>query len=316
MHAAIDGAGSTSLADRVSLLLLGDSRDRVLFGQTQSTQCTGKLGGCRGTSRLNGTGAEHCYNFQWASPSHFPIASYWQSTAGAHCRNDTRLAAFGYFLHYGVSSSGPYLHDWSTHGHPRWAGPGWSDACNVDGDSTCILNSAALAIEAARRFMHRSPQDSRVHILFSSLLWDLGRRYEHHRRQSVGAWMDEYRANYTRIIDELHAALTWPAALHSRRLSTVLALSTPFDVPSAWPFFEGNQNATAVMTDAAAAHVRAVARARGLPLVDWHRSFRNEAARSSERLIDAYGHPSIGAGVRLAWREVERALMRTSTTST
>ena len=127
------------MVHRISLLLLGDSRDRVLYGQTIGILCTGERGGCQGQSRANGshTTAKHCYSWQWAAPARFPIHSNWQSAGGALCtRASSHLAAFGYMLIYGVSSEGPYLHDWETHGHIGWAGSGWNGpiaCCTIPG---------------------------------------------------------------------------------------------------------------------------------------------------------------------------------------
>ena len=87
------------MVHRISLLLLGDSRDRVLYGQTVGILCTGERGGCQGQSRANGshTTAKHCYSWQWAAPARFPIHSNWQSAGGALCtRASSHLAAFGY----------------------------------------------------------------------------------------------------------------------------------------------------------------------------------------------------------------------------
>ena len=50
----------------------------------------------------------------------------------------------------------------------------------------------------------------------------------------------------------------------------------------------------------------ATAAARGLPLVDWHRAFR--AHEGTARTTDVWGHPTVGAGVALAWGELAEAL--------
>ena len=94
------------MVHRISLLLLGDSRDRVLYGQTVGILCTGERGGCQGQSRANGshTTAKHCYSWQWAAPARFPINSNWQSAGGARHRHKSRPRRFGYMLIYGVSS--------------------------------------------------------------------------------------------------------------------------------------------------------------------------------------------------------------------
>ena len=293
---------------RVSVLLLGDSRDRLVYGQTVGPLCTGAAGGCRGTSRLNGSGAPHCYSWQWASPSEFPIHSYWQSAAGALCQNgpnaNSRLAAFGYMIHFGLSPTAPFLSDWSTHSHVNWSGLGWMDAI---GDQPAV-NSAALAVEAAGRFTSRAPSDSRVCVVFSSLLWDLGRRVEHFPRQSLHAWADEYRRNYTRLVLELQDVLARHDASQSHRSTSLLALATAYDVPRHWKFYEPKLNATARMLDLVAEHVRATASRQRLPLVDLQRRFREvQREQPGVDLIDMYGHPRAGLGTALAWNESSQA---------
>ena len=295
------------MVHRISLLLLGDSRDRVLYGQTVGILCTGERGGCQGQSRANGshTTAKHCYSWQWAAPARFPINSNWQSAGGALCtRASSHLAAFGYMLIYGVSSVGPYLHDWETHGHKGWAGSGWMDG--EDGSSTPPrVDSASLAVEAAWRFATRAPADSKVCIVFSSLLWDLGRRVEHFPRQSMDAWSEQWKSNYTSIVTRLTNRLA-----ESRRDGNVmLALSTPYDPPSEWKYFE-RHNATRKRTDLVAAHVRRVATERsGLSLIDWQADFR-AAMRlnaSAKPLTDYYAHPT-REGVTLAFGALSRGV--------
>ena len=156
------------------------------------------------------------------------------------------------------------------------------------------------------RFASRAPADSRVCIVFSSLLWDLGRRVEYHPHQSVAAWTNEWATNYTAVVESLAKGLELLDSLQPHRPKSQLALATAYDVPTRWKFFEAHGNATLAMADAAAAHVRYTARRRGLALVDWQRSFR-EAAQP-ESLTDGFGHPSVGAGVALAWSELGKVL--------
>jgi hypothetical protein len=296
----------TSLASllaspRPAVLLLGDSRDRVVYGHSVGRLCTGTLSGCAGTSRRNGTveSAEHCYSWQWAAPAHFPIASYYQSGGGALCRSDKPLAAFAYLIHYGVSSSGPYLHDWRTHGHEHWAGVGWMDVAN----STPRVNSAALAAEAAARFARRAPENSRVCIVYASLMWDLGRHRElFHARQPWPVWQVEFARNYTAVVEQLSSALH-EADQHrvSSAHRSVLALTAGYDVPNQWAFYEQHDNASLRMVESAAAQVLGHA-TRGIRVVDLYQRFRDRPD-----LYDKFGHPTLD-GVSLIWDTIADAL--------
>ena len=321
-HTATPSAPDPHTQQRISLLLLGDSRDRLLYGQTVARWCTGIVGvPCKGMSRQNGTGAAHCYSWQWAAPGFFPIASYHQTAGGALCNRSQQampLAAYGYMIVYGVSPVPPYLHDWSTHPHANWSGLGWMDG-SADGERPRV-NSAALAVEAAWRFASRAPPDSCVVVVYSSLLWDLGRRVELYPHQHVYDWAAEYRSNYSRVVSAIGAALALRDTLRapaphagSATTRSVLALSTPFYVDPRWKFYEPRANATVRLAELAASHVRATAAAHGLPLVDWQTRFR-EAPPAGEAdknaLTDPLSHPG-PRGVSLAWSEVTKTLAST-----
>ena len=329
--AAAATSSSSSSKQLLSLLLLGDSRDRVLFGSTQGDQCTGVNTGCAGQSRRQGEGKSHCYSFQWAAPSLFPTPSYFQSAAGALCQQKQQqrpgvssrqkqlpLAAYGYFLHYGISPQPPYLHDWLSHPHHNWSGLGWTDGGGGDqGVAAAKVNSAALAVEAAWRFASAAPSESAVCIVLSSFMWDLGRKQEHHPRQDVEAFSKEWQANYTSLVEQISRALATQDALQPNRPRSVLALTTPYDVPTTWKFYEPKHNATSRLAEMAATHARRTARFRSLPLIDWQRAFRRATAaatttttttRPLSELVDIWGHPTPGAGVEIAWRELEKVL--------
>ena len=300
------------MPDPLSLLLLGDSRDRQLFGQTIGRTCTGVPAGCQGMSNRHGRDAPFCYSFQWAMPATFPIESRWQSKGGSLCtRNASRLAAYGYMITYGVSPTPPYLHDFATHYHTGWSGGEEADAIGWRDDesnepSNAKVNAVALAVEASTRFQQRATAFSRVAVVYSSFLWDAGRRAEHAPRQPVEQWAAEFERNYSAAVEHLSKALAMNDAANPARPPSVLALATPYDVLPAWKFYDASSNATERMVDFAANLVRRTARLGKLPLVDYRRAFRG-SRRPLPELIDIWGHPT-GAGVAIAWSTLQTAL--------
>ncbi|KAL1525498.1 hypothetical protein AB1Y20_020354 [Prymnesium parvum] len=180
---------------RPALLLLGCSRMRYLY-HSQVSSCS-----------------DDPYNWQWAAPARSQpphqrnLSIVWRGrtyqnaemSAGALCRAGAPLAALAYLSHYGVSPDRVYFSPWRYHLHE-----GWGEAQPAD--------SAALSVEALRRFARRAPAGASVVVVYASLVWDLARRDEHFATQPHGAWAREFAANYSALTRELRAQLPPTAA--------------------------------------------------------------------------------------------------------
>jgi hypothetical protein len=93
-----------------------------------------------------------------------------------------------------------------------------------------------------------------------------------------------------------------------------LLLTTPFDVPTVWSFYETRENATSRSIEMASVHARRTATTMGLALVDWQRRCRSENC-TEQQLVDWYAHPTVDWGVAVAWDELATVLrMRSSAT--
>lgn len=202
-----------ALCSSPSLLLLGDSRDRVVYGHMLTKAC--------GRARTDGWRA-------WTHPAADPaLSSPFASSPlqgppvqlGALCEDAAPFAAVAFFQHYGVASDGTYhlvqkgnatSHGWLNHGQWGWNGAGWKEHCTRAHECASATSSArhdemvrhattrppfgqlgsappradspSLIVEAVRRFRRSLPPpassaraSSCAIIAFSSNLWDMQR---------------------------------------------------------------------------------------------------------------------------------------------
>ena len=168
---------------RPSLLFLGDSRERDLHKLMAPHVCS-----------------DDWLGFEWT----LPAVQNPKVAGGATCRDGSRFAHIGYFVHYGVSSEPPY-HDrgrdhgagWSTHRHLNWS----------DEEEPSRVDSTQMILRAWSRFRSRVPRSSRVVTVLSSQAWDILRYVEHFPSQPSGSWVAEYATNTTSLARRLLVAL-------------------------------------------------------------------------------------------------------------
>lgn len=167
-------------ANRPAVLLLGDSRGRTVFRDQVGPWCTEEADDAE----------------DWAAPA--DVSTHVASATT--CKPYSPFDAFGFFLHYGVSSDGHYHHTrfgWRDHGHNNWGGPGWEDPKDENADPK--IDSRALATEAARRFVAWARRGALgpVVVVVTSMVWDIFRKAEWYPSQSREAWGIEYQRNYS-----------------------------------------------------------------------------------------------------------------------
>tara|TARA_B100000795_G_scaffold65267_2_gene44331 strand:- start:1091 stop:2215 length:1125 start_codon:yes stop_codon:yes gene_type:complete len=287
---------------RTSLLLLASSQVRDLYNEDLAPLC------CKPEE----SGAE-C-SFEWAAPRLFAAkVTIWNSGAGVLCtRQSTNLAAAGYLIHYGVSSTPPYHRVWLGHGQPNWGGLGWSQSQVTKSRGTTTANSAALAVEAAWRFATRAPDSSRVVVVYSSLAWDLARYADYAEkrqpRQPNDVWADEWRANYSKIMNGLVAALRLRDAMAPPGAPpSLLVPMIDYDIGQHVKFY---RNATPEMVASVQAHQEKFAFEQGLASIDGRQALRDLAAREADtqQLMDANSHPCRKLRKRIAemlWKIID-----------
>ena len=197
----------------------------------------------------------------------------------AKCTPGAPLHHFAYFLHYGVSPTGPY-HTVSGHEHG-------------DGLTSHLLMQHAL--HWFRESVHGTltPGSPRPPILvvYSSLAWDLGRRMEHFREQPSEAWLHEYRHNYSAAVRSLRGHL---------HPNEHLLLVADYGCEHA----EGGSDSFCARWGATVAHdaadaVESVGKSLGIPVVNLEASFRPrlkgllERQPASPKGTYYYMHPNL-----------------------
>jgi len=193
---------------RLNLLLVGDSRDRLLYHDILLPLCGS---GGRPTSwwnpseteQFSGLGersANNLYEKKQKGPRIYQVRH------GLTCDISSSFASIGFMAHYGVAND-QYIDAYHTHGHEGWNGPGWIGS----GQNKNQVNSPALIFEATRRFLNTSNCDptsgSSCVVIFSSMLWDIARHCFSFPELTVGQWgntfMDQYSAVALKLRDEI-----------------------------------------------------------------------------------------------------------------
>lgn len=149
------------------------------------------------------------FETQWWNPSKTAVPNdknkKVQVRHGEICAERSSLGSIGFLAHYGVANDSYFPIYNESHNHQGWDGPGWS------ADNQAI-NSPDLIIEAARRFLATTSCDTssggRCVIVFSSMLWDMGRHCIHLSNQSLGEWSVEFLANYSAVASALQAEIS------------------------------------------------------------------------------------------------------------
>ena len=145
-------------AHRPAVLLLGDSRSRWVTMWVANYVCDSRLR-C-GLDPSNG-------NIPRCSPSASEVdvamdgGQNWRAGGGFLCANTSSISALAYFLHYGVAPSGPYQDNSHT----------WHHKGDLRRDSN--VSSHRIALAALWRFRQLVGQATPLHVIVSSLSWDL-----------------------------------------------------------------------------------------------------------------------------------------------
>lgn len=262
---------------RSALLLLGDSRDRYLFGAVAPSVCR--------------NGEPLRWTLPWTQHNEF-------LAHGMKCDDDADLAAFGFFIHYGVAPDGLYHNPvrlgLKSYAYYGWSGPGWVEGTAAVGPKA---DSQALALEAASRF--RRAAGAPVVVMLSSQAWDIARRLEHEPNATAREWADSYQTNLTALAsmlsaqlgrsDSLLLATSLHSATHPERLCSLASERMRAVARSAALAAAGVR-----LVDVAAAQARAVGAARG---------------GGGAHLFAQDGvHPG-PAGCAITWAAVRRALI-------
>jgi len=189
---------SSIVASRVNILLIGDSRDRFLYHEILQPLCG--AGGAL-TSWWN---PSKTTKFTGLGQTKVQGRSNFEVRHGQTCDPTSSLASIGFMGHYGVADD-RYIEAYKVHAHEGWDGPGWPHDHKK-------INSPALIVEAARRFLNTSNCDGRSGgscvVVFSSMLWDIARHCFSFPQLSVelwgGAFMTQYSAVALRLQEEIH----------------------------------------------------------------------------------------------------------------
>ena len=179
---------------RPAVLLLGDSRDRLLYQDVALRACTGHNASAH---RVLWWVEPFNANRSSDAADGYSTKHQVEMKGGTICTPSSQWSAVGYFGHYGVAADGRYIGAaYTSHGHHDWQGPGWTDAI-VGGRPQ--VNSPVLAAEAVRRFVAAFGRSAPVVVVLSSMLWDLARRCLNEPNQQLSDWRAGFHANYTAL---------------------------------------------------------------------------------------------------------------------
>jgi len=157
----------------LSVLLLGDSRSRFTFSHIAPGLCTPS------TLRCMSSLCFIHHNFTKLPPD---VRVMGEVT----CSPSAPLRHLAYFLHYGVSPTGPYH---SVPGHQHFGD-------NL-GSHLLMQHAVGWFRRAVQRDLPQSSPKRPLLIVLSSLAWDLGRRMAHFRGQASHDWVREYHHNFS-----------------------------------------------------------------------------------------------------------------------
>ena len=153
---------SPTLDKRPSLLFLGDSRLRWIAMWHARCVCDHRL------QLQHELGAPHLVNSTAALDEAMDGVANWRSGGGYLCSSRSSLREVAYYVHYGVSSTPPYLRNTNTWHHPH------------DYDAQAPTSSTRGALAAVRQLLSLLPPTAPVVIVLSSFLWDIGRLMKVH----------------------------------------------------------------------------------------------------------------------------------------
>jgi hypothetical protein len=188
---ASDGLG-------LNILLIGDSRDRFLYHEILEPIC--RSSESRETPWWNPSKTPHSVVGSSTGLSKQGLPHREEVRHGITCAPTSPLSSIGFLLHFGVFEAPYFRQESLINSHEGWDGPGWSDKNNT------LIDSPALILEAARRFLFTARCDSRANqcvVVFSSMLQDIARHCMFFPSVSLDTWSSEFSAQFLAVASGL-----------------------------------------------------------------------------------------------------------------
>ena len=287
---------SSIVAPRVNILLIGDSRDRFLYHEILQPLC-GAGGALTSwwnpskTTKFTGLGQTKVRGIMNFEVRH-----------GQTCDPTSSLASIGFMGHYGVANS-HYIEAYKVHGHEGWDGPGWPhDHKNI--------NSPALIVEAARRFLNTSNCDGRSGgscvVVFSSMLWDIARHCSSFPQLSVELWGGDFMTHYSAVALRLQEEIHRYHGRNAHLLLTTGYLSRENRDPYLKPG-GGSCNTPRYFEGATHVVARRVAAQLNVPLLDFATIFSDLFPLLASKYLRDNIHANT-LGLRIQWAAVRATL--------